>query len=185
MDSTPVRDDSSDLSIEARSEIDTICDQFEAEWTNSLKSDKNVRPSLEQFSQRSPFRDALLRELLFIELAYRRNLGERPTREEYSAKGIQIGEAAWQSLLPGQSHSDEDALRQESFQQPESDGSLDSDRKHGNFDLPNEKIGRYEVIRHIGTGGFGSVYLAHDPQLNREVAVKVPHLHRFVTRLEY
>ena len=38
-----------------------------------------------------------------------------------------------------------------------------------------EKIGRYKVLELIGAGGFGSVYLAHDGQLDRKVAIKVPH----------
>ena len=36
------------------------------------------------------------------------------------------------------------------------------------------RIGRYEVLREIGTGTFGRVYYAHDPRLRRYVAVKVP-----------
>ncbi|MDO4679831.1 MAG: Stk1 family PASTA domain-containing Ser/Thr kinase [Aerococcus sp.] len=32
--------------------------------------------------------------------------------------------------------------------------------------------GRYEIIRHIGSGGMATVYLALDPILNREVAIK-------------
>ncbi|MDX1930402.1 MAG: protein kinase [Pirellulaceae bacterium] len=42
-------------------------------------------------------------------------------------------------------------------------------------DLPiPETIGRFVVRRVLGTGGFGRVYLADDPLLNRSVAIKAP-----------
>lgn len=43
------------------------------------------------------------------------------------------------------------------------------------FSLP-ETIGRYRIQSSLGSGGFGTVYLAVDEKLDRRVAVKVPHL---------
>jgi eukaryotic-like serine/threonine-protein kinase len=45
------------------------------------------------------------------------------------------------------------------------------------------KIGRYRIIHRLGQGGFGTVYLAHDDDLDRPVAVKVPNPER-ITRAE-
>lgn len=44
----------------------------------------------------------------------------------------------------------------------------------GPSELPWTSLGRFQIRRELGRGNFGIVYLAYDPRLNREIALKVP-----------
>ena len=55
--------------------------------------------------------------------------------------------------------------------------------------LDLERIGRYKINRELGRGGMATVYLAHDPRFERDVAIKVlprqfTHDPRFLARFE-
>ena len=55
--------------------------------------------------------------------------------------------------------------------------SPQQDQENGQTELPKQ-IGEYEIVRPLGRGGMGSVYLAKHTKLGREVAIKVLAHHR-------
>jgi serine/threonine protein kinase len=49
----------------------------------------------------------------------------------------------------------------------------------GSDDIIGGRLGRFEILALLGQGAFGKVYKARDPQLERDVAIKVPKLEAF------
>ncbi|MCA1637133.1 MAG: serine/threonine protein kinase [Acidobacteria bacterium] len=48
-----------------------------------------------------------------------------------------------------------------------------SERENGAVNLVNREVGHYRILKLLGRGGMGEVYLAEDKELERHVAVKV------------
>ena len=41
--------------------------------------------------------------------------------------------------------------------------------------LKGQTIGKYRILSPLGSGGFGTVFLAEDTWIDKKVAIKVPH----------
>ena len=47
------------------------------------------------------------------------------------------------------------------------------------------RLGRFQLMEQVGAGAFGAVWKAHDTELDRRVALKIPHAGRLATEQEF
>jgi tetratricopeptide (TPR) repeat protein len=52
------------------------------------------------------------------------------------------------------------------------------------FVRPRVQLGKFQLTQQVGSGAFGAVWKARDPELDRTVAVKIPHAGRMATDQE-
>src|SRR5262245_34150255 len=126
--------------------IDALANHFDRAWRAGL------RPRIEDVlaGVAAERRALLLAELLRVELEYRQAAGEAPSIQEYLIR------------FPADNETIDSAF-------PRTGSSPPTDP------LPAELAGHpdYELVRRLGGGGMGVVYLAHNHLMGRDEVLKV------------
>lgn len=141
--------------------IDQLCDEFEQGWVR--RSPARIEDLVPV--QPEPLRCVLFRELLAIELEYRakdgRPVAHGEAHERFNRLGPWVGPVVEELFAPTR---------------PDAEGHLPRPVSAGLLCQPDvfpTSIGKFRIIRELGRGGMGIVYLADDPDGHRQVAVKV------------
>ncbi len=144
-------------------QVNEVCDRFEAQWKAATQTGR--RPRIEDFlvdalpSQRGP----LLRELVLMDVDYRRLAGEQPCIEDYGPRFREL-EEPWLRA----------ALRQASDGAADAATVVQTDSRGGPEETQTmpAAVGGYRLRRRLGGGGMGTVFEAEEAASGRRVAVK-------------
>ncbi|MFO0967137.1 MAG: serine/threonine-protein kinase [Gemmataceae bacterium] len=127
--------------------LEKLCDEFERAWREALRDGKE-RPRLEAALDQLPAqaRTLGLRELLRAEVSQRRRHGERPAAPEYAERFAELADD-----LVALCEAETIAVAPAPFE-----GALPSEDRWE----PEPEIPGYRLVRRLGGGGIGDVYLA-------------------------
>lgn len=176
------RDEQSDSTpVTLALKIHLACKEFAQAWR------AGDEPRIEAFLDRlpSPERSPALRELLRQELVLRRAAGESIDADQYYRRFPHDMEILT-SVFAAPSAPEPGLIDVKiGISLTPAGGATKSlgTELTGEAPMP-QHVDRYDILRPIGRGGYGVVYLAYDTQLKRRVALKMPLSHRFQSPLD-
>jgi HEAT repeat protein len=132
---------------------------------------RGERPAVEDYLRAFPelgTPDTVAADLLLAECEVRQQCGEPPDAARLAQRFPGRAEEVLRLVAQTGPH-DPEANRETARPGP----TLPPAGRDGPL-APGERFGRYQVLRCLGQGGMGAVYLAHDSLLDRPVALKVP-----------
>mgnify|MGYP002625205469 CR=1 FL=1 len=154
--------------VHADTIVDSICDRFEAAW----RSGKSPRTEDFVAAVSASLAPRLLAELLTVEIQLRIQRGDPPDREEFLARFPDFPQVVEDVFEHFHDDANETIVTPPPSQRSTSNSAVGSSRV---VSPPPETADRYVIQGTIGRGAFGAVYSARDLELERDVALKLPH----------
>jgi tetratricopeptide (TPR) repeat protein len=156
--------------------INEVCDRFEAAWKAASAGAPGPRIEEHLDGIAAPGRATLLRQLVLLDIDYRRLRGEQPTAAAYESRFPDVSvrflaDALGTAPLEGPSAAPAEKPAPPEGQDADGQLQVTSTVLTPAFQ-PQLRSRRYVIRKYHAQGGIGEIWLAEDSEIGRQVALK-------------